>query len=50
MKKRADEVANRILAKYGKLISLKFISEKEFHTKSAFIEEIKKGKVIYHGG
>jgi len=46
----ASSIADKILAEYGKLVSLKFISEKDFEEeKNPFIKEIKNGIVIYDG-
>jgi len=46
----ASSIADKILTEHGKLVSLKFIEEKEFENgKSPFIDEIKKGIVIYNG-
>jgi len=46
----ASSIADRILTKYGKLVSLKFISEKELNEgKTPFMNEIKRGVVIYEG-
>ncbi|MDI6690268.1 MAG: nucleotidyltransferase domain-containing protein [Candidatus Bathyarchaeota archaeon] len=42
----ASSIADKILAEQGKLVSLKFIEEKELEDgKSPFIKEIKKGIV-----
>lgn len=50
--KISSSIADRILVKYGKAVSLKFIKEEDFakREKDPFIEEIRKGKVIYNGG
>ena len=51
VKKKAEKIADKILVKHGKLVSLKFISEDELSKrKSFFLEEVfRKGKIIYHG-
>jgi predicted nucleotidyltransferase len=47
----ASSIADKILAEHGKLVTLKFINEKDFEEgKSPLISEIKKGIVIYNGG
>ncbi len=49
--KLASSIADKILAEKGKLVSIKFIEEEDFEKKnSPFINEIKKGIVIYNGG
>jgi len=46
----ASSIADKILVEYGKLVTLKFISEKELEKgKSSLIDEIKKGIVVYNG-
>jgi len=51
LKELASAIANKILAEHGKLVTLKFIDEKNLEEgKSPIIEEIKKGIVIYDGG
>jgi len=52
LKKVSSSIADRILVKYGKVVSLKFVREEDFVKKKndPFIEEVKKGKMIYHGG
>jgi len=52
LKKVSSSIADRILVKYGKVVSLKFVREADFVKKKndPFIEEVKKGKMIYHGG
>jgi predicted nucleotidyltransferase len=51
LKKLASSIADRILIENGKLVSLKFIEEKELEKrKNTLIDEIKKGIVIYNGG
>jgi len=48
--KLSSSIADKILAEYGKLVSLKFISEEKFEKrKTPFSEEIKRGIVIYNG-
>lgn len=50
VKERAERIANKILIKYGKVVSLKLVSKKDFYeNKNYFVDEIKKGRVIYHG-
>jgi len=50
LKELASAVADKILAEHGKLVTLKFIDEKDLEEgKSPIIEEIKKGIVIYDG-
>jgi len=47
----ASSIADKILAEKGKLVSIKFIEEEDFEKKkSPFMNEIKKGIVIYNGG
>lgn len=49
--KLASSIADRILAEYGKLVSLKFMDEEEFDEgKIPIKDEIKRGIVIYNGG
>jgi len=49
--KLASSIADKILAEHGKLVTLKFINEKDFEEgKKPLISEIKKGIVIYDGG
>ena len=52
LKKVSSSIADEILVKYGKVVSLKFVREEDFTKRNndPFIEEIKKGKMIYHGG
>jgi len=52
LKKISSSIADEILVKYGKVVSLKFIKEADFAKRKnePFIEEVKKGRVIYHGG
>ncbi len=46
----ASSIANKILFDYGKVVSLKFIKEEElFQESSPFINEIKKGIIVYEG-
>ncbi|MDH7477399.1 MAG: nucleotidyltransferase domain-containing protein [Candidatus Bathyarchaeota archaeon] len=48
--KLASCIADKILSEQGKLVTLKFINEKDFEEgKSPLISEIKKGIVIYNG-
>jgi predicted nucleotidyltransferase len=48
--KLSSSIADKILAEYGKLVSLKFISEEDLvKKKTALINEIKSGTVIYNG-
>jgi len=48
--KASSSIADRILVKYGKVVSLKFIGKEDFaKNKNPLIEEIRRGKVIYHG-
>jgi len=45
--KLSSSIADRILIKYGKLVSLKFIDEKDFEKgKTPLIDEIKRGMTI----
>jgi len=46
IKKEAEEIADKILFKYGKVVSLKFLSKSELNKKTPFIKEVLKGKVI----
>lgn len=49
--KLASSIADKILAEYGKVVSLKFIEDKDFEEeRNPLVEEIKKGIVIYDGG
>ncbi|MEM5797332.1 MAG: nucleotidyltransferase domain-containing protein [Candidatus Aenigmatarchaeota archaeon] len=54
IKKKSSEIADKILVKYGKVVSLKYFTPKEFSEKkkqkNPFIMEILKGRVIYGGG
>ena len=46
----ATSIADKILMEYGKLVSIKFISEEDFNKrKMSLIDEIKKGITIYDG-
>ena len=46
----AQSIADKILIEYGKLVSIKFINEKELEKrKSPLMDEIRKGIVIYNG-
>jgi len=49
--KVSSSIADRILVKYGKVVSLKFIREEDFVKRKwdPFIEGLRKGKIIYHG-
>jgi predicted nucleotidyltransferase len=48
--KLSSSIADKILAEYGKLVSLKFISEEDIvKKKTPLIDEIKSGTVIYNG-
>lgn len=48
--KLSSSIADKILVEYGKLVSLKFISEEDFDKENSPIkDEIKKGMVIYNG-
>ena len=49
VKKNATQIANKILAKYGKLVSLVFLSPEDLRKSKPFIKEVLKGKVIYSG-
>jgi len=50
LKTLASSIADKILTKHGKLVSLKFIDEKDLEKeKNPLIDEIKKGIVIYNG-
>ncbi len=42
----AEKIADRIYLKTGKLVSLKFLSQKDFEKETSFIKEIKSGKII----
>jgi predicted nucleotidyltransferase len=47
----ASSIADKILSEHGKLVTIKFINEKDFEEgKNPLISEIKKGIVIYNGG
>lgn len=49
--KLSSSIADRILVEYGKLVSLKFIDEKDFDSeKTPLKDEIKRGMIIYNGG
>jgi len=52
LKKASSSIADRILVKYGKVVSLKFIKEEDFAKgkKDSFIEKVRNGRVIYRGG
>jgi predicted nucleotidyltransferase len=44
---RAEKIADKILFEYGKVVSLKFFSEKEFKERSdPLVKEIIRGKVL----
>jgi predicted nucleotidyltransferase len=47
---KVEEISDKILFKYGKVVSIIKFSEKEFETgKEPIIKEIKKGMIIYGG-
>ena len=49
--KLSSSIADKILAEYGKLVSLKFIDEEDFDKlKIPLKDVIKRGMVIYNGG
>jgi predicted nucleotidyltransferase len=49
--KLSSSIADKILAEYGKLVSLKFIDEEDFDKRKIPLkDEIKRGMVIYNGG
>lgn len=49
--KLSSSIADRILIKYGKLVSLKFIGKKDFEKgKTQLKDEIIRGITIYDGG
>jgi len=52
LKKISSSIADRILMKYGRVVSLKFIREEDFAKgrKDSFIEKVRNGRVIYRGG
>jgi|GEM_PF-1494456 predicted nucleotidyltransferase len=46
----ATSIADKILMEYGKLVSIKFISEEDFNKrKTPLIDEIRRGIAIYDG-
>jgi len=48
LKKLSSSIADKILVEYGKLVSIKFISEEDLaEEKTPLINEIKSGIVIY---
>jgi len=52
LKKVSSSIADKVLVKYGKVVSLKFIKKEDFAKRKwdPFIEEVHRGRVIYHGG
>jgi len=49
--KLASSIADKILAEYGKLVSLKFMDEEDLDMgKIPIKDDIKRGIVIYNGG
>ncbi|MEM5799602.1 MAG: nucleotidyltransferase domain-containing protein [Candidatus Aenigmatarchaeota archaeon] len=52
IKQKAENIADKILFKYGKVVSLKFFTKDDFYKKinkkDPFVFEIIKGKVIYN--
>jgi len=46
VKELAEKIADKIYLKTGKLVSLKFLSPKDFEKETSFIKEIKSGKII----
>jgi len=50
--KVSSSIADGILVKYGKVVSLRFIREEDFvgRKMDPFIEEVRRGRMIYHGG
>jgi predicted nucleotidyltransferase len=53
-RKKATEIADKILIQYGKLVSLKFFTTEEFEKRKGerepLVSEVMKGKVIYDQG
>ena len=47
--KKSINTADKILIKFGKVVSLKFLTKEDMIKKDPFISEVLKGKVIYHG-
>ena len=46
----SSSIADKVLVKYGKLVSLKFVSEKDLNEGSnSFMREVRMGRLIYHG-
>ncbi|MEM2970978.1 MAG: nucleotidyltransferase domain-containing protein [Candidatus Bathyarchaeia archaeon] len=47
----ASSIADKVLVEYGKVVSLKFVDEEEFDKgESPFINELRRGIVVYNGG
>jgi hypothetical protein len=46
----AEKIVDKILSKYGKVVSLKFFTNEELKSGKPFIKEVLNGKVIYNGG
>ena len=50
LKKVSSSIADEMLVKYGKVVSLKFIKEEDFAKRNnPFMDEVHKGRVIYNG-
>ena len=47
---KAEKIADKILSKYGKVVSLKFFTNEELKSGKPFIKEVLNGKVVYNGG
>lgn len=54
VREKSSRIADSILTKYGKVVSVKYFTNKEFLEKqrqrNPFVMEITKGKVMYGGG
>ncbi|MBI3413647.1 MAG: nucleotidyltransferase domain-containing protein [Candidatus Aenigmarchaeota archaeon] len=53
VRERSSKIADKILVKYGKVVSVKFFTKNEFYErmkrKDPFVVEVSQGKVIYSG-
>lgn len=54
VREESRKIADGVLAKYGKIVSIKYFNTRDFtekkKRKDRFVTEVLKGKVIYGGG
>ncbi len=46
VRKLAEEIADKVYLKYGKVVSIKFLSPEDLRKESSFIEEVNSGRRI----